>query len=133
MGAYHVDHLLRLLRAFDGDLMLPVILGEVALFSLRGLKLHAEDCKIDHDTAREFMMRGKACNAHSLSLSLGLPKETVRRKVAKLITLGYLEKDGQRNLRSTPKTFTDFASDFNFESMNKLLGTSDRIRGILSQ
>ncbi len=44
-----------------------------------------------------------SCSAISLAAATGLPRETIRRKVARLIELGWLEKTGRADVRITPK------------------------------
>ncbi len=132
LGAYHVDHLIRLWHAFNGDMLLPIILGEVGLFGLRGIDLYSQTDTLNYDKVRSAVLSKQTCNAYSISAALSLPRETVRRKVKKLITMGYLERDGDRNLRTTPKLFYDFSSEFNLETTIKFLAAHDRLDRILN-
>ncbi|MEI7430173.1 MAG: hypothetical protein WCL27_06920 [Betaproteobacteria bacterium] len=133
LAEYHLNHMRRLYKAFGGDLLLPMILGEVGHVNLRGVNVLAADIPKNLEAIRVLAASRKECNAYSISLALGLPRETVRRKVAKLIDLGFLQHIDRRSLRITDKAILEFVPEFNLESLRLFLATSDRITGILAQ
>lgn len=123
LGSFHTEHLKRLFEIFDGDLMLPLILGEIGHFNLRGLDL-SKISTTEELIAFASQMEDRAlCNAHSVSLSLGIPWETVRRKVFKLIKLGYLDRGPRNGLKVTQHTVDTFGPNFNYDSFRNLVST----------
>ncbi len=50
-----------------------------------------------------------AINTHSVALYAEIPRETVRRKVAKLVEKGWVTCDGQGNLTPAPQAASDLA------------------------
>ncbi len=86
--------------AFDGDLEKAVVLLEVAIRTLQDPRLAG----IDLNT----VLRGEMENYPSLSTNMrsiadssGIPKETVRRKVAALVAQGLVLRHGNRLSLST--------------------------------
>ncbi len=73
-----------------------------------------------------------SCSAFSLAAATGLPRETIRRKIARLLELGWVEKTGRADVRITPKVAEHFTPDFNIRILDQLLQTADRIRGVLA-
>lgn len=123
LGSYHTGHLKRLFDVFDGDMLLPLILGEIGHFNLRGLDLDKVRSAEDVYQFSSQIEDRQLCNAHSVSLALGIPWETVRRKVFKLIKLGYLERGSRNGLKVTQLTVDTFSVEFNFESFKNLIDT----------
>jgi predicted transcriptional regulator len=86
-GWFFLQHFGELYSAFEGDMLMPIILGEIA---------HHNIC---HYYSRGRRRKGKngpdpkaanknehfePCNALSLSVATGIPRETCRRKIRKL-------------------------------------------------
>ena len=134
MASFHLRHLSRLHREFDGDLIMPIILGEIGhynatrFFSSDGYARNPEDIPIDLESHPLL----KPCNAFSISEATGIPRETVRRKVEKLIAMGWLRRDSCGHLFITDKPRKHFVPEFNFESLKELLYASERVRHILN-
>ena len=133
MAEYHLTHLKRLHQAFQGDLLLPLILGEIGLFNLRGLDLAKIEPRKKNDNPLTQYVSKQLCNTYSVSLALGLPRETARRKVLKLIEMGFLKKSGARGLQVTDKAVLDFVPEFNFDSYRLFLEANERINKLVSQ
>ena len=133
MAQYHLGHMKRLHKVFDGDLLLPMILGEIGLFNRRGIDVFSVDASEKIEEARAQPTLRQLCNTYSISLSLDLPRETVRRKVAKLIDMGFLKRTGGRYLQVTDKTIREFAPEFDLESFRLFLEANDRIAGIIAR
>jgi len=133
MAAFHLRHLSRLYREFNGDLVLPIILGEIGhynvmrFFSSDGYVRNPQE--IPTDLASDPLLR--PCNAFSISEATGIPRETVRRKVEKLIAIGWIRRDSRGHLFITEKPQEHFVPEFNLESLKELLYTSERVRQIL--
>jgi DNA-binding GntR family transcriptional regulator len=68
---------------------------------------------------------------NSLSLATGIPRETIRRKVSELKTLGWITNDKKTGLRITPKCVTHFAPDFSLKVLDQMLGVAGILRDLL--
>lgn len=83
---------LREFHIVDGDPLIAMVASEIWLYNitrtlLRDGGLDTED--FQHDSARR--ERFARCNAYSISQYLGVPPETVRRKVKALIDRGWVD------------------------------------------
>ena len=70
------------------------------------------------------------CNALSISDVTGIPRETVRRKLAKLVDLGWIEKTPDDMYVITDRIGTVFAA-FDDSQTYDLMRTSDQIKNVL--
>jgi hypothetical protein len=130
MSHFFLDYLKNLYREFDGDLALVIVLTEIAHHSTSG-------CFTPGPGSGPAMRPPAAgdlpsCSAYSLAAATGLPRETVRRKIARLSERGWVEKAGRAEVRLTAKVAEYFTPDFNVQLLDRLLETSDRIRGVLA-
>lgn len=130
MSHFFLGYLKEIYRHFDGDLALVIVLAEIAHHSSSQHFCRASGGNGLDPTGD--MTRLPSCSAHSLAAATSLPRETVRRKIARLIELGWLEKVGRAEVRITPNLGDHFLPDFNVWLLDQLLQTSDRIRGVLS-
>jgi DNA-binding GntR family transcriptional regulator len=73
----------------------------------------------------------ECCNAYSLSLSSGIPRETIRRKIDALVDRGWVEKVPGKGLRITPACADHFGRSFNVPTLAELLVTSVTIQKLL--
>lgn len=130
MSHFFLDYLKDLYREFEGDLALVIVLAEIAHHSSSG--------RFTPGPGSGPSMRPPpvdelpSCSAYSLATATGLPRETVRRKIARLTELGWVEKTGRAEVRLTAKVAEHFTPDFNIRLLDRLLETSDRIRGVLA-
>ena len=136
MSHFFVGYLRDLYRHFEGDLALVIVLGEIAHHNLA---THfptqaAGDREMLKRIADEdgLLRRMPACNAYSLAAATGMPRETIRRKIARLEAQGWVERAERREVRITPKVAEHFQPDFNINLLAGLLKTADRIRGLLA-
>ena len=102
-----LDCLVSARRHFGGDLDLLIIYVLVGLRTLQdprapSLTWNALGAGGEQDLPSLFT------NVRSISASTGIPYETARRKVARLIELGWLRREGD-NLALTSKALTDFS------------------------
>jgi alkylated DNA nucleotide flippase Atl1 len=134
MNTMFVRHLVSVYRAFGGDLVAAIVLGEVAHHNLTPLIGAAH-------TPREVgeALRGKGrslprtfvpTNSFSIAQATGIPRETVRRKVASLTRRGWLAKDADGNLFVEAVAETEFTA-FTVQRLNDLLETSEAIQSLL--
>lgn len=125
---YHLRYLVRLYRLFEGDLQLAIVLGEVAHHNVSAVRQSARSprelsARVDHRDARASLL---PTNAFSIAQATGIPRETVRRKVAWLVQRGLLLQDARANLLVAPAAAQYFA-DANVEMVNDLLDAALQI------
>ncbi|HMV17361.1 MAG TPA: hypothetical protein PLN96_12450 [Zoogloea sp.] len=134
LARYTLRHLVRLYAAFEGDLLLPIVLGEVGLYNVSGMDVDEAArgqfrCGCDEDF-RKLVLR--PCNAFSISSSTGIPRETVRRKVARLAELGWIVRDSRGGLTITAKAAAECLQPFDRENLADFLNTAERLRTLLT-
>lgn len=131
MSHFFLRYIKDLHRLFDGDLALAIVLAEIAHHSagpLRAARKPGESIPTDDAS----LARMPSCSAYSLAAATGLPRETIRRKIARLTELGWVEKVDRAEVRITPKVGEHFIPDFNINLLDQLLQTADRIRGLMA-
>lgn len=135
MSHFFVPYLNSIYRAFDGDLAMAIVLGEIShhntsrIFSCNSAR-NPEVARVQNNKSDWSDMTG--CNAYSISLSTAIPRETVRRKVAALKRRGWLEDVAGQGLRITPACGNHFGPDFSWALLNSMLRTAKTIEGMLS-
>lgn len=104
VDGYLYRHLKRMRAAF-GDLLLPLILGEIAHRNVSRLAHRGNTAKTVQHLGGNFGTGVPApvddfmgINAHSLSLSMGVPDATLRRKLTLLRTRGWIGFESDGNL-----------------------------------
>jgi hypothetical protein len=111
--------------AHDGDLIQALVVTEIWLYNIGRLAASQEavDAAILQD---ERIRRAKLpkCNAYSISLALGIPPQTVRRKVARLIERGWVERNDKGDLHVTATCEAYFNAEFNLETMRDFVSTA---------
>ena len=107
-------------QAYDGDLTLCLVLGEIA----------SRNTERFYDERRGYQRQYLPCNALSISDVTGIPRETVRRKLAKLVDLGWIEKTPDDMYVITDRIGTVFAA-FDDSQTYDLMRTSDQIKNVL--
>lgn len=133
VGVFMMEYLRRLNAEFEGDLALAIVLGEIAHHSSRrifreALPASGKDAKalLTDDFVAANLRR---CNMLSVSQASGVPRETVRRKVEKLIGLGLVSRAADGTLAMTRKAGTHFRG-FDRELMQGLLELAERVRKV---
>lgn len=134
LGQYHLRYLRRLVALFDGDLELPLILGEVANrnvgFALGETGVACAEVDQQIIRARENGTLSP-CSAMSVSLATGLPRETVRRKLSKLVEQGFLLRLADGSFVTTRKPLEYFSDISTKEQLADLLATGARLSLLL--
>jgi hypothetical protein len=74
----------------DGDIDLAIIAGAAALAATEGLMRDATMRREFADINTIIGDRQRGCNALSIAAATGLPRETVRRKMGRLVEMGIL-------------------------------------------
>ena len=135
MGHFFVRYLSRLYREFDGDMALVIVLGEIGhhntsqFYSAEG----PVPSRAVYEPAESVVWgRLTPCNAFSLSVATGIPRETVRRKIAWLIKRGWVKQKPNGEVCILPAVSEHFTTDFNPQTLRELLELSDQLRGLLA-
>ena len=136
MSHFFLRYLNDLYRAFDGDLAMVIVLGEISHHNTT--HLFSPD-RLDNESARRLREEGEKpwkgmpeCNALSLSMATGIPRETVRRKVAALLERGWITKVGRNGLRLTPACADHFGPNFSIRILSQLLRAARSIEHLLA-
>ena len=135
LGRFMVEHLVRVHKAFDGDITAAIVLGTIGQYNYQRFYDEARartDGTFD-DRALEGTHREHArpCNAMSVSASTGIPRETVRRKIRWLIRKGWVQQVGRDKLVLTPVVGREFA-DFDRETLERFHPTATEILRLLA-
>jgi DNA-binding GntR family transcriptional regulator len=75
----------------------------------------------------------RPCNAFSLSQAIGIPRETIRRKIDELVKRGWVHRHPQGGYIVDSKISSQFADNLNVTILEGLLNLSDEIRAILER
>jgi hypothetical protein len=133
VNRYLIRHLVRMYRAFDGDLIECIVLGAVAHQNLAGL---IGEAPTSVEFAERLVVHGRPrpdellpTNAHSIALATGIPRETVRRKVAALVERGWLRQDERANLTCTSEPAAHFRAASE-QSIRELLDAAKAISAL---
>ena len=131
LGLFGIWHLSRVRQEFGGDMTAALVLGEVAHHNISAM-LTAGRRMDPH--ARPFSLPAEQamlpCNVHSIALACGLPRETVRRKVASLLERGWLRRSGRGDLFVTDVPVARF-EEFNVEFARRIFETHDWLVSIV--
>lgn len=134
MNMMFVRHLLGVYRAFGGDLVAAIVLGEVAHHNLAPL---VNNARTPHALSEALRAEGAALhrtflptNTFSIAQATGIPREKVRRKVASLTRRGWLVKDAEGNLFVAATAAASFGT-FNAERLHDLLEAARAIETLL--
>lgn len=120
IASFNVSLMRNLYREFDGDLVEIIVLGEISMRNVDQF-FRKGGADVPEKLLDDVQRRGQllqACNVLSISESTGIPRETVRRKVAQLIEKGWIYRDerkrvfvrpgvGERFVRANAKTAGD--------------------------
>ena len=131
LSEFTVPLLSRIYRAFDGDMVAALVLGEIAHRNVEAwLAEHDRAEELLHDPARrERLMR--PCNSLSIAEACGMPRETVRRKIVMLIDRGYVYRSAEGFLFLTRTVGNDF-EDMTARNVEELLTTARRLEDLLA-
>ncbi len=124
-------HELRSLRswydAFEHDIMLPILLGEIALHNI-GTRDEFEW----KDRSGDWRCKLRPCNTFSIASAAGLPRETVRRKVGRLVELGWVVREDNGHLFVSQAALSHFGALLASRTLAEMLDTADRARALMA-
>jgi hypothetical protein len=134
MNHFLLRYLNLLYQEFDGDLLLPIVLGEIARHNI--LRFHSSsgkclDIRDRLKSGADRLQHLTSTNAFSISEATGIPRETVRRKVDKLVLRGWLVKNARGELTVSATVGNHFMDDFNLKLLDELLNASDCLLQLL--
>lgn len=140
---HEIRNLRRWFEEFDRDILLPILLGEIAMHNTGAFE-HAsangnggrngradEGLPSSPDAWRTCTLR--PCNAYSIAAATGLPRETVRRKIVRLIELGWIHREENGHLFITEEALEQFGSMLSSRTLTELLETADHVRRLLGE
>jgi len=130
MNDFFLSYLLRVYHAFDGDVVMAIVLGTIAHHNVRDLAprtgydthLLSEALRMSRRKATGFL----PTNAFSVSEATGIPRETVRRKIGSLAAKGWIRRNPKGDLFVTSLPAKHF-ENFGYQLINDLLETADHI------
>lgn len=136
MSHFFLRYLNDIYQAFDGDLAMAIVLGEIshhntARFFSPQKTMNAAVSALPGDPASWTGVDG--CNAYSMSCATGIPRETVRRKIAELKKRGWVEAVPAQGLRITKACADHFGADYSLRFLNGLLRSSRIIEALLAE
>jgi hypothetical protein len=136
MNHFFLRYLNLLYNEFEGDILLPIVLGEIAHHNITNFYSREKNCikpsrKIE--TLRSDLKNFKTCNAYSISEATGIPRETVRRKIDKLVKFGWLVKYANSEVVISPTVGEHFMKDFNKELLSEMLEACGCLRELLEE
>lgn len=135
MSHFFLRYLNDIYRAFEGDLATVIVLGEISHHNTTRFfspeKAVNEPMRvIQGDPALWDDFDG--CNAYSMSCATGIPRETVRRKIAELKKRGWIEDVPKQGLRITKACADHFGEGFSLRILNEMLRASRIIEALLA-
>lgn len=130
LSEFTLPLMLDVYQRFDGDVVAAIVLGEIGVRNVGGwLGPEHNDARALEDHERHGAVM-RSCNTLSIADSTGIPRETVRRKVATLIDKGWVYRDSRGHL------FVHTGVAHRFDAMNdatqqQLRKTAQRIEALL--
>lgn len=135
MARFITTRLRSIYQAFDGDLTLALVLGELSMRNVESVyPTHTPVSRLAEQALiqqREGTRRLRPCNALSIAEVTGIPRETVRRKLGKLLDLGWIERTAYDMYVITEKVGAAFGA-FDDSQVADLLMTSEQLREALA-
>lgn len=143
LAQHEIRSVRRWFEEFDRDILLPILLGEVALHNVGALQHglarrghsngHVRTQPRRGEISEEFMRSLSPCNAYSIAAATGLPRETVRRKIVRLVELGWIVRNDNGHLYITETALEQFGALLSSRALGELLETADRLRTLLQE
>lgn len=109
-ASFTIPYLCSVYREFEGDMVLCIVLGEIANRNVGQFFEKADDGvpeTVLNDPAEHGRLL-RPCNAYSVAESTGIPRETVRRRVKVLIKRGWVAENEKGHLFVTQQAAEHF-------------------------
>ena len=143
LARHEVRNMRRWFEEFDRDILLPILLGEIALHNIGAFESHREPAATVTPPVGQTpsvtdmpMWEGcsfRPCNAYSIAAATNLPRETVRRKIGRMVELGWVTRRDNGHLYVTAVALEHFGSLFSSRGLVELLDTADRARKLMAE
>lgn len=142
LARHEIRSLRRWFDDFDRDILLPILLGEIALHNIGALQNGvarragtriAKALPANAEVSAATGSALKPCNAYSIAAATGLPRETVRRKIVRLVELGWIHRLDNGHLFVTDEALEQFGTMLSSRALAELLETADNARRLLGQ
>jgi hypothetical protein len=134
LARHEVRNLRRIFEEFERDILLPILLGEIALHNLGELENGHEPERPPRDRDEPCDTRSlRPCNAYSMAAATGLPRETVRRKIARLVELGWINRRHNGHLYISSDALAKFGELLYSRELPELLAIADRARRLMQR
>lgn len=131
LARHQIKNLKRLYDEFDHDIMLPLLLGEIALHNI-GMPDGRRSSGQPADAGEDGNCVLKPCNAYSIAAATGMPRETVRRKIGRLVELGWISRRRNGHLYISSSALQHFGQVLSSRELPELLALAARVRRKLS-
>jgi len=134
VNLYLTRYLGRLSKAFAGDVSEAIVLGEIAHHNVSGVLAEIGGLPKLHEAVASGRINRHAylpTNAFSIAQATGIPRQTVRRKIASLTKRGWLRAT-PGGLVVTAAPYEHFR-DFNRANIADFLATAQTLLGFLSE
>ena len=136
---HQIRNLRRWFEEFDRDILLPILLGEIALHNIGVLEHDSKwvddmleaSSDLAFDSSWFDGCRLRPCNAYSIAAATDLPRETVRRKIGRLVELGWIERRENGHLFITKAAIKHFGSLLSSRELVELMDAADRARKLM--
>lgn len=141
-SAWHVPYMVvfgfirrfnhREFQAIGGDTLLAMVAAEIWLYNMTRAVMAGHGAAPDsfNEPGRRKSILGK-CNTFSIAQYLGISNATCRRKVLKLVEMGWVEMDAKKQLLITKKCEDAFDPKFNEETMADFISTARTLFEVL--
>lgn len=125
---FFIEYLRTLYQAFDGDIPMALVLGEIGQATTRRFTEASRHDALPIESADAGVLPGaeRPCNAFSASVASGVPRETARRKVRELAERGWIAPMAGGWV-ATAAAGEHFQPNFNREQARRLLETARRL------
>ncbi|WP_413788439.1 hypothetical protein [Thauera sp.] len=142
LARHEIRSLRRWFDDFDRDILLPILLGEIALHNIGALQNGVarrsgtrvgKALPVNAEAPAAISTGLKPCNAYSIAAATGLPRETVRRKIVRLIELGWIHRRDNGHLFITDVALEQFGTMLSSRALAEVLETADQARRLLGQ
>ncbi|HNQ75667.1 MAG TPA: hypothetical protein PKM39_03425 [Pseudothauera hydrothermalis] len=132
LARYQVRSLKRIFDEFERDILLPILLGEIALYNLGERENGHQQVNPVSDAENVCdRLELRPCNAYSIAAATGLPRETVRRKIARLTELGWINRRRNGHLYVSSDALQQFGELLYSRELPELLAIADRARRLM--
>ena len=125
LAKHEVRNLRRWFEEFDRDILLPILLGEIALHNISPVAQSNET----PEASEECIL--KPCNAYSIAAATGLPRETVRRKVLRLVEMGWVRRRNNGHLYVSSDALKHFGQLLSSRELTEIIETAERARKMM--